>query len=62
VNGRQALSWVADFKEGDRNQSEYFTLIFGDKTIASIWFAAPTARIEEMRPSLEQFIASVRLP
>jgi hypothetical protein len=62
VNGQPALSWVADLTRSNTKRSECFTVVLGEKVIASVWFEAPTPNIDEMRPALDQLIETLRVP
>jgi hypothetical protein len=62
INDNPALSWAGDYIEDGVAKTEYFTVIFGKTAVAWSWFQAPTAKIEEARPVLEQLLQSVKLP
>jgi hypothetical protein len=58
-----AFSWVADFtsSKGERC-AEYFVRFETDDADASFFLQAPVGRLEALRPAVDQFMATVKMP
>jgi len=63
VNGRPALSYVADFSRSDGKKcSEYNTRVVGDTTVALFFMMGLDWEVEAVRPELDTMIETIKLP
>ena len=63
VNGRPALSFVADYTLPDGKKCcEYNTRVVGDTTVALFFMMGLDWEVEAVRPELDGMIETVKLP
>ena len=60
VDGRRALSWIRDFQEDGEPWNEYATVVYTETGVGFIYIAAPTTKVEALRPAYETLVESVR--
>lgn len=62
LNGQPALSWIADYTMDGQPQVEYLTRILGPTSVGLLFMQIPAGELEALRPAMDRFAASVRLP
>ena len=62
IDGRQALSAVADYTRNGRPMAEYLTWIFSPKTHALFYGRAPAAGLDAFRARLDAIVNSAVVP
>ncbi len=62
INGRQALSAVADYTKNGRPMVEYLTWIFTPKTHALFFGRSPAANLDTFRSRLDAIVNSALVP
>jgi len=62
LNGQPALSWIADYTKDGQPQVEYLTRVLGPTSVGLLFAQIPAGRLEALRPAMDRFAVSVRLP
>ena len=62
VNGRDAVSYVADYTANGRKMVEYLTYVYSDHVHAEFFQRGPAENLDAMRKSLDVVIATLQLP
>lgn len=62
VSGWRALSYVADFTQGDNKMSEYLVWIQSDRTLAEFFVRSPASDIDEIMHQVDPIVKSLRIP
>lgn len=62
VNGRPALSWIADYKTFSEEWSECFTRVLGENSVGMLFVNAQTKELEALRPVFNKMAGTLRLP
>lgn len=63
VGAYPAFSWLADFTSSDGGKwSEYFVRFQTDAADASFFLQAPREKIDALRPMVDRFMATVKMP
>jgi hypothetical protein len=62
IDGKQAISALADYVENGSQMTEYLTWIFGDKTRVLVFSRAPSAEMQTLKPRIDQLVSSTVVP
>lgn len=58
INGRPAISYTADYLEGDKSMVEYRTAILGESVVANLGVRSEADMFEATRPMLDQIVST----
>lgn len=62
VDGRPALSWVADFTRNGQKGVHVMTGIYYDHGLGFVWLTCAAAKADNLRPIYDDLLKTVRLP
>lgn len=62
INGQPALSWIARYTQDGQAHAEYLVRILGPTSVGLLFMQLPAGELEAVRPSMDRFAATVRLP
>ena len=62
IDGKQAISALADYVENGSQMTEYLTWIYGDKTRVLVFSRAPSAAMPTLKPRIDQLVSSIVVP
>jgi hypothetical protein len=62
INGRSALSWVADYTQNGHNMAEYFTRSRSEKANALFYSRLPPEQFDDFKARIDPVIETLQIP
>jgi hypothetical protein len=62
INGRSALSWVAEFTDHGQSMVEYLTRVRSESTNALFYVKLPAQHLEDFKGRLDPIIETLQIP
>lgn len=62
VNGRSALTWVAEYTEKGRSMVEYLTRVRSENTNALIFARMPAEQLDDFKSRIDPVIETLQIP
>ncbi len=62
INGRSALSWVADYMQNGRNMAEYFTRLRSENANALFYTRLPAEQLDDFKARIDPIIETLQIP
>lgn len=60
INGRSAVSYVADYEDKGKAMVEYRTYVLGDATLSRLRVHCKADRLEEVKPTIDQILSTFK--
>ena len=62
INGRSAMSWVADYTKNGRHMVEYLTRVRSENTSALFFARLPFERLDDFTARIDPIIETLQVP